>query len=58
MTLRKKIWQLKEKGVDCEVKWKILDRAQPFSPVSEVCGLCTLEKWYNLFKPDLSALNS
>ena len=56
-TLNKKIWELNEKGQDFELKWKILERAQPFSPVSGVCGLCTQEKWYVLFKPELSTLN-
>ena len=56
-TLSKRLWQLKEMEVNFELKWKILDRAQPFSPVSWVCGLCTLEKWYILFKPELSTLN-
>ena len=56
-TLSKKIWELKEMGQDFELKWKILERAQPFSPVSGVCGLCTQEKWYILFKPELSTLN-
>ena len=48
---------MKEKGIEFELKWKILDRAQPFSPISGVCGLCTQEKWYILFKPELSTLN-
>ena len=52
-----KIWELKEEGIDSEIKWKILERAQPFSPISGVCGLCTLEKWYILFKPELASLN-
>ena len=56
-TLSKKIWEIKEKGLEYELKWKILDRAQPFSPVAGVCGLCTQEKWYILFKPELSTLN-
>ena len=52
-----KIWQLKDQGLDFELKWKILERAQPFSPISGVCGLCTLEKWYIIFKPEKATLN-
>ena len=59
--LSRKIWQLKDEGKkeeeDFEIKWKILARAQPFSPITGVCGLCTQEKWYILFKPDLATLN-
>ena len=55
--LSNKIWQLKDEGADFEIRWKILARAQPFSPITGVCGLCTQEKWYILFKPDLASLN-
>ena len=56
-TLSQKIWQLKDEGVNFEVKWKILERAQPFSPISRVCRLCTTEKWYILFQPELATVN-
>ena len=56
-TLSQKIWQLRDEGVECEIKWKILERAQPFSPISRVCRLCTIEKWYILFKPELATVN-
>ena len=44
-------------GIDYEIKWKILSRAQPFSPITGVCGLSTQEKWYILFRADLASLN-
>ena len=56
-TLSEHIWGLKDKGVDHEVIWRILDRAKPFSPVTGVCAICTLEKYYILFKPELSTIN-
>ena len=56
-TLSQKIWKLKDEGYDFEIKWKILERAQPFSPITGVCGLCLLEKWYILFKPELATIN-
>ena len=56
-TLSKKIWGLKDQGWDYELSWKILERAQPFSPITGVCALCTLEKWYILFKPELATIN-
>ena len=55
--LSRKIWEIKDEGLDFEIKWKILERAQPFSPISGVCGLCTLEKWYILFKSEEASLN-
>ena len=51
------VWDLKDGGVDYEVSWKIIDRAIPFSPVTGICALCTLEKYYILLKPSLGSIN-
>ena len=56
-TLSKHIWGLKNKGVNYETKFKIIGRAQPFSPISGICNLCTLEKYHILFTPELATLN-
>ena len=53
----KKINNLKKKNINYKLTWKIIDRAQPFSPISGVCNLCTLEKYYILFKPGTGTLN-
>ena len=47
--LSKYIWSLKKKDIEFEIKWKILERAQPFSPISEDCNLYTSEKGILLF---------
>ena len=51
------IWNIKERGEEYQLKWNILGRAQPFSPISGVCNLCTLEKYHILFTPNLATLN-
>ena len=51
------IWNIKDRGEEYELKWNILGRAQPFSPISCVCNLCTLEKYHILFTPHLAKLN-
>ena len=56
-SLSKFIWDLKRKNVRYEVTWKILDRGQPFSPISGNCVLCLKEKFYILFKPTSADLN-
>ena len=43
-TLAGHVWDLKDKGVDHTIKWKILTRAQPFTPSSKMCRLCLTEK--------------
>ena len=55
--LSKHIWALKDKNVGYRINWSIIDRAPAFSPVTGVCKLCTLEKFYILFRPDLATLN-
>ena len=56
-TLSRKIWELKDTGWNYHINWKILERAQPFSPITGICALCTLEKWYILFKPEFATIN-
>ena len=51
------IWKLKEKNENYKIEWDIIGRAQPFSPISGVCNLCTLEKYHILFTPELATIN-
>ena len=57
-SLSKHIHDLKKQNLDYNLTWKILDRGYPYSPVSNVCNLCTKEKFHILFRPELSLLNS
>ena len=56
-TLSQKRWQLKDEGIECDVSWKLIERAQPYSPITGLCALCTLEKYYIIFKPELATIN-
>ena len=56
-TLARHVCELKEKGENYEVKFKILGRASSFSPISGICNLCTLEKYHIIFTPALASLN-
>ena len=47
-SLARHIWDLKEKGVDYTLSWKLIDRAQLF---------CTTKIPYNLHNPDAATLN-
>ena len=51
------IWGLKDQGWEHKKSCKILERAQPFSPITGVFALCILEKWYILCKPELATIN-
>ena len=51
------IWDLKDRGADYSVKWKILERAPPFNPVRRKCMLCLKEKFYIMYRPEGSTLN-
>ena len=56
-SLSKLIWDLKDSETDFSLEWKMLGRAKPYSPISEICNLCTLEKWYILFRPEMATIN-
>ena len=56
-TLSEHIWSLIDKGIEYELSWKIIDRASPFSPVTGICAICTLEKYYIIFRPELGSIN-
>ena len=45
-SLSEHIWKLKENNTDHTVTWKILEKAQPHSPTTGKCNLCTKEKTY------------
>ena len=51
------IWDLKDRGADFSVKWKILNRAPPYNPVRKKCLLCLKEKFYIMYRPEGSTLN-
>ena len=52
------IWTLKNKGIEYKISLKIIDRGKTFNSVSRICQLCTLEKYYLLFKPEICSLNT
>ena len=58
-TLSTYFWKEKEAGRAPCVEWKILESGlDDFNPTSGKCALCTREKYYILFKPDMASLNA
>ena len=61
--LSKHVWNVKKrvarkmKKANFNIKWKKLVTAKPFNPVTNICNLCTVEKYLIIFKPDLGTLN-
>ena len=56
-TLSLHIWDLKDKGKNFDIEWKLIGRAQTFSPISGICNLCTLEKYHIIFNSSQATLN-
>jgi hypothetical protein len=56
--LSRYIWNLMDEKIDYEIEWKIVSKAKPFDPGSGVCRLCVREKFFILFKPEMSTINS
>ena len=57
-TLSGHIWKMKEEGKHPVVKFDIVGRATPYSPISGICNLCTAEKFEILFNSSKYTLNS
>lgn len=55
--LSKYIWKLKKSNTTYKISWKILARAKPYSNKTKRCNLCTMEKFYIIYHPELSTLN-
>ena len=55
--LSEHIWKLKEQNVQYSIKWKIISKAKPYSTSNKLCNLCTEEKYFIIYKPDMSSLN-
>ena len=55
--LSKYLWQLKDQKKDFAISWKILARAKSYSNLTKRCNLCSTEKFYILYKPDMATLN-
>ena len=56
--LSKYIWKLKDENKSYTISWKIIDRDRPFNPSTKICQLCTREKYYLIYRPELCTLNS
>ena len=38
-------------------RWDVRDRGPPWNPVTDMCRLCILEKYYIMFEPEGATLN-
>ena len=56
-TLSNYIWTLKDKNINYSLKWKIIDRGRTYQPSGKSCGLCDLEMFYIISRPELASLN-
>ena len=56
--LSKHIWKLKDQNIPFETTWRILKHAQPYTPSTKRCNLCTWEKYYITATEKDNILNS
>ena len=57
-TLSSHIWDLKDKNINYNIKWRAVDRASSFNPITKKCRLCVKEKYYIIFQPEGAKLNN
>ena len=51
------IWELKDSNTPYNIKWEVVRRAQPFSPITNRCDLCLTEKLEIIYNPKNATLN-
>ena len=51
------IWDLKQEGVDFELTWRIVAKTTSYSPSTKKCWLCTKEKYFIIYEPNMASLN-
>ena len=56
--LSKYIWSLKDKSIPYNIKWRKVKQARSYSNISKRCNLCLWEKYFIIYKPDMSTLNN
>ena len=56
--LSKHVWWLKTNNIAYQLEWKILGKARGYNPVTKICRLCLLEKYFIMYKPETATLNS
>ena len=57
-TLSHHIWTLKDNNIPHSVSWKIVAKSQAYTPATDKCNLCLLEKYHIIFKPHMATLNN
>ena len=56
--LSKHIWDLKDRNIEYNISWNIICHVPTTSIDRHRCGLCLAEKYYIIFQPSMSTLNT
>ena len=56
--LSKHVWNLKDKNIQYNIKWRKIKQARSYSNVAKKCNLCLWEKYFILCKPEMSSLSN
>ena len=56
--LSKYIWSLKDKSIPYNIKWRKVKQVRSYSNISKRCNLCLREKYFIIYKLDMSTLNN
>ena len=57
-TLSRYVWKKRQEGLDPKIEWRFLEEnVQDFNPVTEICKLCTREKFQIVLNPSVASLN-
>ena len=48
------IWKLRDQDLDWRLTWGVLGHARPYNPMTGICRLCWLEKYFILYGDKVS----
>ena len=57
-TLSNYVWKQKNMGKEPKISWRYIEKNVPdFNPVTQICRLCTREKFQIVLNPEVASLN-
>ena len=56
--LSRYIWDLQDKKIGYSLQWRLVSRGKPYNHVTDTCRLCIREKYFIVYHPEMSSINS
>ena len=58
IALSRYIWDIQDKKIEYNLQWRLVSRGKPYNHVTDTCRLCIREKFFIVYHPEMSSINS